>query len=285
MLKADLHIHTTASDGLMSPEEVVRWASVKRLTAIGITDHDTVKGISPAEKAASKYAIEVIPGIELSTTFENEEIHILGYYIDYKARWFIDTLKKLQKSRYERAGKMVGKLNDMGIDITLDKVKEIADDGAMGRPHIARAMIDRGYISNIKEAFTEYIGKDRPAYVERYKLSTGEAIDMIKKLGGVSVLAHPGLLQNKSDLGKIIALGINGIEVYHSKHDEDTVKSILAVARSRNLLITGGSDCHGMKVNNEPILGNCSIDYKYVKMLKNAADSEMRRRKNENRTV
>lgn len=285
MLKADLHIHTTASDGLMSPEEVVRWASVKRLTAIGITDHDTVKGISPAEKAAAKYGIEVIPGIELSTTFENEEIHILGYYIDYKARWFIDTLIKLQKSRYERAGKMVGKLNDMGIDITLDKVKEIADEGAMGRPHIARAMIDSGYISNIKEAFTEYIGKDRPAYVERYKLSTGEAIDIIKKLGGVSVLAHPGLLQNKSNLGRIIALGINGIEVYHSKHDEDTVKSILAVAHSRNLLITGGSDCHGIKVNNEPILGNCSIDYKYVKMLKNAADSEMRRRKNENRTI
>ena len=270
MQKADLHIHTTASDGLMSPEKVVRWASVKRLTAIGITDHDTVKGISPALKAASKYGVEIVPGIELSTLFEEEEIHVLGYFIDYKSQWLADTLKKIQNSRYERAGKIVGKLNDMGIDITLEEVKGIADDGAMGRPHIARAMIDKGYISNIREAFSEYIGKDRPAYVERYKLTCKEAIDMIEKLGGISVLAHPGLIKNKDNIGKIIDLGIDGIEVYHSKHDDETVKNILAVAHSRNLLITGGSDCHGMKFNNEPILGNYSIDYKYVQMLKEA---------------
>ncbi len=270
MQKVDLHIHTTASDGLMSPEKVVRWASSKRLTAIGITDHDTVKGIGPAVKAASGYGVEIVPGIELSTLFEEEEIHVLGYFIDYKSQWLADTLKKIQNSRYERAGKIVGKLNDMGIDITLEEVKGIADDGAMGRPHIARAMIDKGYISNIREAFAEYIGKDRPAYVERYKLTCKEAIDMIEKLGGISVLAHPGLIKNKDKIGKIIDLGIDGIEVYHSKHDDETVKNILAVAHSRNLLITGGSDCHGMKFNNEPILGNYSIDYKYVQMLKEA---------------
>ena len=274
MQKADLHIHTTASDGLMSPEKVVRWASVKRLTAIGITDHDTVKGISPAMKASSKYGVEIVPGIELSTIFEEEEIHVLGYFIDYNSQWLADTLKKIQNSRYERAGKIVGKLNDMGIDITLEEVKDIADDGAMGRPHIARAMIDKGYISNIREAFSEYIGKDRPAYVERYKLTCKEAIDMIEKLGGISVLAHPGLINNKENIGKIIDLGIDGIEVYHSKHDDETVRNMLAVAHSRNLLITGGSDCHGMKLNNEPILGNYSIDYKYVQMLKEALNKK-----------
>lgn len=268
MLKADLHIHTTASDGLMNPEQVVRWASVKRLAAIGITDHDTIKGIEPAKKAAVKYGIEIVPGIELSTIFEDEEIHILGYYIDYKAPWFIDTLEKLQNSRYERAEKIVDKLHDMGMDITLEQVKEIADDGAMGRPHIARAMIDKGYISNIREAFSEYIGKDRPAYVERYKLSTAETIDIIEQLGGISVLAHPGLIKNKSNIGKIIDLGIDGIEVYHTKHDDETVKNALTIANSRRLLITGGSDCHGIKLNDEPILGNCSIDYKYVQYLK-----------------
>ncbi|HOS69822.1 MAG TPA: PHP domain-containing protein [Sedimentibacter sp.] len=274
MLKADLHIHTTASDGLLSPEKVVRWASAKRLTAIGITDHDTVKGISPAMKASSKYGVEIVPGIELSTIFEEEEIHVLGYFIDYNSQWLADTLKKIQNSRYERAGKIVGKLNDLGIDITLEQVKGIADDAAMGRPHIARAMIDKGYISNIREAFNEYIGKDRPAYVERYKLTCKEAIDMIKNLGGISVLAHPGLINNKDNIGKIIDLGIDGIEVYHSKHDDETVRNILAVAHSRNLLITGGSDCHGMKLNNEPILGNYSIDYKYVQMLKEALNKK-----------
>lgn len=268
MLRADLHIHTTASDGLMSPEEVVRWASVKRLAAIGITDHDTVNGIAAAMETSSGYGVEVVPGIELSTIFDKEEIHILGYYIDYKADWFLDTLKKIQNSRYERAERIVGKLRGMGIDITLEQVKDIAENGAIGRPHIARAMINKGYIINIKDAFRDYIGKGCPAYVDRYKLDSVEAINMIKSLGGISVLAHPGLIKNRVNIGRIIDLGIDGIEAYHSKHDEDTIRYSLSVARTRKLLITGGSDCHGIMLNNEPIIGNCSVDYKYVQMLK-----------------
>jgi 3',5'-nucleoside bisphosphate phosphatase len=284
MQKADLHIHTTASDGLLSPEEVVRWASVKRLTAIGITDHDTVNGIIPAMEASSKYGIEVIPGIELSTLYEEEEIHILGYCIDYKAEWFLEALKKIQNSRYERASKIVSKLNDMGINITLEQVKNIADNGAIGRPHIARAMIVKGYISNIKDAFKGYIGKGCPAYVERYKLSCWEAIEMIDGLGGVSVLAHPGLIKNKIHMGKIIDLGISGIEVYHTKHDDETIRDSLAIAGARKLLITGGSDCHGITLNNEPIIGNCSVDYKYVQQLKGAANSKIWRGRDGNHT-
>lgn len=282
MQKADLHIHTTASDGLLSPDEVVQWAGIKRLKAIGITDHDTVNGICPAEEASLKYGVEVVPGIELSTLYKEEEIHILGYYIDYKADWFLDTLEKIQNSRYERAAKIVGKLNRIGVNINLEQVKRIADRGAIGRPHIARAMIDKGYIVNIKEAFQKYIGKDCPAYVERYKLSCGEAIDIIKRLRGISVLAHPGLIRKKAYIGDIVNLGIEGIEVYHSKHDDETVRNALAIASSRKLLITGGSDCHGMKVNNEPILGNCSVDYKYVQMLKEAVDSKIWRDSNGN---
>jgi predicted metal-dependent phosphoesterase TrpH len=285
MLKADLHIHTTASDGLMSPKEVVRWASVKRLAAIGITDHDTVNGINPAMEASSIYGVEVVPGIELSTLYEEEEIHILGYYLDYKAAWFLNILEKIQNSRYERAASIVSKLNGLGIDINLEQVKNIADDGAIGRPHIARAMIDKGYINNIKEAFKSYIGKGCPAYVERYKLSCSEAITMIKRLGGLSVLAHPGLIRNKANIGNIISLGIDGIEVYHSKHDDETVRNALAIASSRKLLITGGSDCHGMKVNNEPILGNCSVDYKYVQKLKEAFNSKIWREIDGNNSI
>lgn len=285
MLKADLHIHTTASDGLLSPSEVVRWASVKRLTAIGITDHDTINGISPALEASSEYGVEVVPGIELSTLYEEEEIHILGYYIDYKAAWFLNTLEKIQNSRYERAASIVSKLNGLGINITLEQVTNIANDGAIGRPHIARAMINKGYINNIKEAFKSYIGKGCPAYVERYKLSSGEAIDILKKLGGLSVLAHPGLIKNKANIGNIINLGIDGIEVYHSKHDDETIRNALAIASSRKLLITGGSDCHGMKVNNEPILGNCSVDYKYVQKLKEAFNSKTWRGRDGNKSI
>ncbi|MGE5630895.1 MAG: PHP domain-containing protein [Caulobacteraceae bacterium] len=273
MEKADLHIHTSASDGLFSPEEVVRWAGLKRMKAIAITDHDTINGIDPAIEASVKYNIEIIPGIELSTIYEEKEVHILGYCIDYKQEWFLEMLAKIQNSRYERASKIISKLNIMGVNITLDQVERIAEDGILGRPHIARAMIDNGYISNIKDAFKNYIGKGCPAYVERYKLSSNEAIDIIKKLGGVSILAHPGLIRNKSYIGKIINLGIDGIEVYHSKHDEETSRNILAIANSRGLLITGGSDCHGAKVNNEPILGNYSVDYKYVEVLKETASN------------
>lgn len=284
MQKADLHIHTTASDGLMSPEEVVRWASVKRLAAVGITDHDTINGIAPAKEASTIYRVEVVPGIELSTLFEKEEIHILGYYIDYKAGWFLDILKKIQNSRYERAERIVGKLKDMGIDITLEQVKNIAEDGAIGRPHIARAMINKGYISNIKDAFKGYIGKDCPAYVDRYKLSSDEAIYMIKRLGGISVLAHPGLIKSKVGIGRILDLGIDGIEVYHSKHDDDTVRYLLSVANARKLFITGGSDCHGIMLNNEPIIGNFSVDYKYVQILKEEINRRSWREKDETNT-
>lgn len=273
MLKADLHIHTTASDGLMNPDEVVRWSSIKRLAAIGITDHDTINGISLAINASSKYKVEIVPGIELSTSLDGEEIHILGYFIDYKKAWFLDILKKIQNSRFERAEKIVYKLNHMGIDVTLEQVINMAGGAAIGRPHIARAMIEKGYAGSIKEAFKFYIGKDCPAYAERYKLSCGEAIDIIKEIGGISVLAHPGLIKRKANIEKVIALGIEGIEVYHTKHDDGAVKNALDIASSRKLLITGGSDCHGIKRNNEPILGNCTVDYKYVRMLKEASKS------------
>jgi len=266
----------------MSPREVVRWAGVKRLKAVGITDHDTVNGIAPAIEASASYGVEVVPGIELSTLYEKEEIHILGYYIDYKAEWFLAALKKIQNSRFERAERIVGKLQELGMEITLEQVKNIAEDGAIGRPHIARAMINKGYITNIKDAFREYIGKGGPAYVDRYKLECGEAIEMIKKLGGISVLAHPGLIKSKEYIGRILDLGIDGIEVYHSKHDEDTVRYALAIAQSRKLLVTGGSDCHGIMLNNEPIIGNCSVDYKYVQMLKDEINKRMWRGKDAN---
>lgn len=272
MGKADLHIHTTSSDGMLSPEEVVKWAVYKKLSAIGITDHDTIKGIQPAIDYSINYKIEIVPGIELSTEYNEEEIHILGYYIDYKKDWLQQKLNEIYESRYNRAIKMIEKLSDLGIQITLQQVKNIAEAGTIGRPHIARAMQERGYIDNMKDAFKKYIGKGCPAYVERYKITCEEAIDMIKTLGGVPVLAHPGLINNKVNLNKILDIGIEGIEVYHSKHDDETIRNTYKLAVDRKLLITGGSDCHGIFINNEPILGNIWVDYKNVQLLKEKSE-------------
>jgi len=268
MNKADLHIHTTSSDGLLSPEEVVKWAVYKKLSAVGITDHDTIKGIQPAIDYSIDYNIEIVPGIELSTEDNEYEIHILGYYIDFKKEWLHQKLNEIYESRYNRAVMMIEKLSALGIQITLQQVKNIAETGTIGRPHIARAMLEMGYIDNMKDAFNKYIGNGCPAYVERYKISCQEAIDMIKNLGGVPVLAHPGLINKKVNINKIIDMGIEGIEVYHSKHDNETIRSTYKLAMDRKLLITGGSDCHGIFVNNEPILGNVWVDYKNVQLLK-----------------
>lgn len=271
MKRADLHIHTTASDGLLSPKEVVRWANIKRLSAISITDHDTVGAIDQAIIAAMEYNIEVIPGIELNTEYEKEEIHILGYYIDYKAEWFLDKLKEIQNSRYLRAQKMIRKLNDMNINITIEDVEALAENRLVGRPHIARVMLEKGYIENMKDAFDNYIGMGKPAYEERYKLSCEEAIRIIIQLNGVPVLAHPGLINNMKIVEEIVDMGIRGIEVYHSKHDEETIRKMQQIAKARDLIVTGGSDCHGFFVNDMPILGNTGVDYNQVQKLKEEA--------------
>ncbi|MDF2893197.1 MAG: hypothetical protein K0R80_3564 [Clostridia bacterium] len=273
MHKADLHVHTTASDGLLSPEEVVKWAAYKKLNAVAITDHDTVKGVQPAIDISKQYNVEVIPGIEFSSEHMDEEIHILGYYIDYEQNWLKEKLDEMYKSRYTRAVKMIDRLNEIGIDITLEQVKAIAESGTIGRPHIARAMQEKGYIDNMKDAFRKYIGKGGPAYVERYRISCQEAIDIIKQLGGVPVLAHPGLINKKECIKEILDMGIEGIEVYHTKHDDEIIRYSLKLAAERKLLITGGSDCHGVFLNNEPIMGNVWVDYKYVELLKQKSET------------
>lgn len=262
---ADLHIHTNASDGLLSPKEVVQWAIRKRLRAIAITDHDTISGIDLAINSnTTPDKFEIVPGIELNTQFEGKEIHMLGYYIDYKNPWFLDILTRMQKSRHDRAEIMIDKLNKLGIKIDLRQVEEISKGNSIGRPHIARAMMEKGYVESIMSAFDKYIGAGCPAYVERFKLTTEEAIDIIEKVGGISVLAHPGLIGDKKSISDILNLGVKGIEVLHPKHDQDMVKYLLAIAKERKIFITGGTDCHGILQNGEPIMGNISIDYARV---------------------
>lgn len=264
---ADLHIHTNKSDSTFSPEEVVRYAAKCGLSAIAITDHDSVEAIPLVNEYTSQYGIEVIPGVELSSDANGEEVHILGYYIDFKKEWFLDRLQFLRETRTKRALQMIGKLNELGLKITIQDVLNISGEGAIGRMHIARALLERKYISAIAEAFQKYIGKGRYAYVKKYRITPREAIDMVDKLGGISVLAHPQIMNIDSIIPIMIKQGLQGIEVYHSDHTHEGEEKYLAMTRSYNLLVTGGSDCHGIG-KGKVLMGTVKIPYELVEKLK-----------------
>lgn len=248
---ADLHIHSTYSDGSYLPEEIIIKAQNKGLNTIALTDHDTVAGIEDALKYGKKYGITVIPGIEFSTYEGKTEIHILGYYINHQNQQLIDKTRKLLKMRINRAKKMVKLLNEQGINITYEQVKTIAGDKYVGRPHIARALIEKGYIKEIGEAFSEkYIGNGGRAYVPRHKLTSRQTIAIIKKAHGIPVLAHPYFINHgeplkKDYIARLIVMGLKGIEVFHSKHGVEVSKFYEKIARELGLIITGGSDFHG----------------------------------------
>jgi len=271
MFKSDLHIHTTASDSLFSPSEVIKWANTKNIRILSITDHDTVNGIYSAIQEAKLYNIIIIPGIEISCNYDGEEIHILGYYIDYQSQVLFDATKKLVDSRLYRGERIVNNLIDMGIKISLEQVKRLAGKGVIGRPHIARALIENGYINNIEEGFSEFLGRDCPAYVDRFKLSIIECINLIHRIGGVAVLAHPGLIKNKRILDEIIKYGIDGIEVFHSKHSCYDINDFTTFADTHDLIKTGGSDCHGILKNNNPLLGEFGTPIEQIEKLKEKA--------------
>jgi len=272
---ADLHLHSTASDGVLKPAELVGKAKKLGFSAIALTDHDTVSGIAEAEAAGEALGIEVIAGIELSA-IDNRvqgevEVHILGYFIDPEHKKLLKVLKLINKSRTDRAVIMVKKLNEIGISIALDRVLTLAEGESLGRPHIARTMVEAGYISDVKEAFSkDYIGRGGRAYVERYKISPHDAIKLISETNGVAVLAHPGYLSDGTALGEEIIreykqFGLVGLEVYYSKHSNEQHKFYKAIAEKNGLLITGGSDSHGV---SDALIGSVKLPYEYVEALK-----------------
>ncbi len=277
MMYADLHLHSTASDGLLTPTELVTMAKSLGFSAVALTDHDTISGIAEAKTAGVALGIEVIAGIELSAIDDREygevEVHILGYLIDPEHKSLHEVLKLIIESRRDRAIKMVKKLNKLGILISLDNVREIAVGESLGRPHIARAMFEAGYISEIREAFSkDYIGRGGLAYVERFKISPREAIELINGAGGVAVLAHPGYLSDGTSLGEediydYCQAGLQGLEVFYSRHSQEQQCCYKKIAKKFNLLVTGGSDFHG---GNEVLLGSVKISFDNVKALKNA---------------
>lgn len=261
---ADLHVHTRASDGGMLAEEAVRQAGEVGLAAIGIVDHDSVNGIEAAFEAGKKCEVEVIPGVELSAYLDDSELHILGYFIDWRDERFRATLQKFIEVRLNRAKQMVEKLRGLGLDISYEDVLVEAGDGVVGRPHVARALTKRGYVESTDRAFELYIDAGGPAYVDKYRLSSAEAIEMIQRVGGVPVLAHPLYVFREEMLPELLKQGLGGIEVYHTKHDILATRRFEDLARRHNLLVTGGSDSHGFDV---PI-GTVRVPYELVEKLK-----------------
>ncbi|MEO0131871.1 MAG: PHP domain-containing protein [candidate division WOR-3 bacterium] len=266
----DLHIHTTYSDGLLTPAQVVDLARKSGLDAIAIVDHDAIGGIEPAVAAGKTLGVEIVPAVELSCLIGETDVHIIGYYIDYRNKKLIGILKEIQEKRIERAKLMIERLRKQGARVELERVLELAGEGTVGRPHIAQALLEEGYISSYDEAFWRYIGYHCPAYVPKEKLKPQEAIKMIKDFGGISVLAHPMSYNGHTQvISYLIELGIQGLEVWRCEHTPDDVKYLEEIATKHRLLRTGGTDCHGGR-KGKILIGELKIPYEIVKRLKNA---------------
>lgn len=263
----DLHIHTIFSDGIGTVDEVLEEASVKHLKAISITDHDCTDAYPDAIERGNKLGIEVVPGVELSSEIEGNDIHILGYYINPDNSPFSNKLKEMKDARYRRAQKMVENLNKQGIDLRFDTVLSIAGQGAIGRPHIAAAMMKEELVYSFREAFDKYIGYGLPAYVEKLKMQPKEVFDLIKNAGGIPVLAHPGVTQVDERIPEFIKDGLQGIEAYHTEHPSSVERYYLKIARKNHLAFTGGSDFHNHNHNKSEI-GFPHIPYSSVESLK-----------------
>ena len=264
-MKFDLHVHTNHSDGRLDPTKIVDIAVLKGLSGIAITDHDTVTGINEAiERSLSYDNFKVIPGIEFSCIYKDEEVHILGYFINYKSPSINETTEALKVARIERGNQIIYKLNKLGLHISIEDIKVFSGEDYIGRPHIARALINKGYVYTVQEAFDRYLNRGRSAYVERESLTIEDTIKLIRSNGGISILAHPGLLKNKGIIKDCISLNIDGIECVHSKHSKEDVKKFYKIAKENDLITTGGSDCHGDSTNKPLLLGEYFIDIKEV---------------------
>jgi len=264
----DLHAHTTFSDGMLSPEDLVARAVDKRLAALAVTDHDTVEAI-PRARAAAGAVLQLVPGIEMSTAFEGADLHILGYYLDPEHGALRERLVGFQEERRRRALAIVERLRELGLPVDLDQVLALAGPGVIGRPHVAEAMVRAGLVTDFDEAFERYLGAQAPAYVPRPAFSPAEAIRLIHAADGVSVLAHPGSQMPDSVIERLRDEGLRGIEVWHPQHGGATVRRYQALAQRLGLLTTGGSDFHGEHRSVD--LGDLPVPISVLDPLKQAA--------------
>jgi predicted metal-dependent phosphoesterase TrpH len=251
MNRVDLHLHTTHSDGSCTPSEVIGLAHQAGVTALAITDHDIMTGVAEAITAGNGYGIEVIPGVEISSVIGQSELHILGYFLDWQDPALNERFTSLRASRHRRNPQIIERLQALGIDISYEEVRALAGSDSVGRPHIARALMDKRVVSSAKDAFDRFLADGKPAYVPRELPSPAEAIQWIKTAGGLAVLAHPtwvklagrSLIELVRDLK---SAGLDGIEVYYSTHAARQTREYLSLAQQLGLLVTGGSDFHGL---------------------------------------
>jgi predicted metal-dependent phosphoesterase TrpH len=274
MNRADLHTHTTASDGIQPPAENVRLAAEAGLAAVAITDHDTVEGIAEAMEAGGRFGITVVPGVEISTAARGNDIHILGYYTDWKSDAWREKLAGLLRLREKRNDLILGKLRALGIPITLDEVlaeasRQGKDGGSVGRPHIAAVLVAKGVVGSMQEAFDRYLASGAAAYDNPPRLHPFEAIDWIREAGGTSVIAHPGLYGDDDFVEDMIRYGAKGLEVFHSDHSPEDEERYARLAAKYSLIATGGSDYHGERhgvVFHGPI-GSRTVDASVIRQL------------------
>lgn len=254
----DLHAHTTASDGSLTPAGLVALAGRLGLRAIAITDHDTVEGVAEGLAAGAAAGVEVVPGIELSVDYPHGEFHLLGYYLRYDEPAFRARLHWLQENRMNRNAVMVRRMNELGFAVTLEEIEAESGGGQVGRPHMARALLRKGYVASVQEAFDRYLADGRPLHVPKVKLLPGEAIRLVHEAGGLAVLAHPKYIEYgpeelAAEVGRLRSLGLDGLECYYSQHTEVETALYLQLAARYGLLITGGSDFHGVSKPEVPL--------------------------------
>lgn len=272
----DLHLHTTASDGAKGPSEIVNYAKSKGLQAIAITDHDTIEGLEEAVAEGQQIGFEVIPGIEISAEHSPGSMHLLGYFLDIHHPLLNERLQYLQKARAERNPKIVENLNRLGVKISYDEVIRASGGGQVGRPHFAQVLMEKGYVRTFQEAFDRFLKKGAPAYVDKVRFTSAEAIHFIREAGGVAVVAHPNTLGvNGSKALEVLLLqlireGLQGIEVYYPEHSPSETAQYKFTAEKHGLVITGGTDYHGIEGNDLEIgvgRGDMKLPYAIIENL------------------
>lgn len=262
--RADLHLHTTYSDGALSPETLVQRAHAAGLSVVSITDHDNVGALDEAIEAGKSLGVEIVPGVELSVALNEKDIHLLAYFFDYTNQKLQDYLAFFRYERLKRAERIVQKLNDINISLKMDAVLDQAGIGSVGRPHIASALLEEGLIETYHEAFMKYLGVGAPAYEKKYQLSPLEATQLIAQAGGLTFLAHPGKYTTEFELSTLIQTGLDGIEVVHPSHNEARQEFYRGVIHQYFLLECGGSDYHGGRKNDDQVLGVFTVPLQIV---------------------
>ena len=271
--RVDLHVHSTISDGTLSPAGVVEAAVAVGVSLLAIADHDTTDGVAEAMEAARCADLTLIPAVELSVGSYSYEVHVLGYFLRLDHPHAQAALGRLRRARDGRNEGIVERLRVLGVGVDLARVREIAGEGSVGRPHIAAAMVEAGHVSSVQQAFHRYLGRGKAAYVPRQRLSPREACEMIRAAGGLPVLAHPAKLPSRAALEEVIASGVAGLEVYHCDHDEQNSRELLALAKERSLVVTGGTDSHGPNSDRPISIGDVPVpDWVKEELLAQAPD-------------